>query len=194
MGFTKSSESLINFRCCTRQTIACHVHTDSYWGSLSPMEFIMDRAQKEGGILMWESWTIPAHNTKLWWQNQCERRSYDKAGVYYSRWFLLFTEQMNKIFFGCAFAHSANTALTLTKPSTQFPKSKLPTVLNFQLLLHFFSLHFCSVSRCSSRTCRAQPSAPHGLIFYTHAPTLKNPLGHMIHHLFKPCHVPGFFV
>lgn len=95
-----------------------------------------------------------------------------------------------KLFFSCAFAHSANTALTLTKPSTQFPKSKLPSVLNFQLLLHFFSLHFCSFSLFLSH--RGRPSAPHGLIFYTHAPTLKNPLGHMIHHLFKPCHVPGF--
>lgn len=49
-----------------------------------------------------------------------------------------------KLFFSCAFAHSANTALTLTKRSIQFPKSKLPSVLDFQLLL---SLHFCSVSR-----------------------------------------------
>lgn len=94
-----------------------------------------------------------------------------------------------KLFFSCAFAHSASTTLTLAKPSTQFPKSKLPSVLDFQLLL---SLHFCSVSRCSSCTGRAQPSGPHGLIFYTHTPTPKNPLGHMIHHLFKPCHVPVF--
>lgn len=42
---------------------------------LCPTEFSMDRAQEEGGIMMWESWTAPAHSMKFWRQNQCERRS-----------------------------------------------------------------------------------------------------------------------
>lgn len=29
----------------------------------------------EEGIMIWESWTVPAHSTKFWRQNQCERRS-----------------------------------------------------------------------------------------------------------------------
>lgn len=119
--------------------------------------------------------------TESVWEEKPKTKAQGDSSCLQNKW--------TKLFFSCAFAHSPNPALTLTKPSTQFPKTKLPSVLGFQLLL---SLHFCSVSRCSSRTCRDQPSGPHGLIFYTHAPTPKNPLGHMIHHLFKPCHVPVF--
>lgn len=89
----------------------------------------------------------------------------------------------------CVFVHNPEPLSMLT-PAWKYSKSTL-CLLDFQLPLR---IHFYSVPCCFSCTCRAPPSAPHGLIFYTHAPTLKNPLGHMIHHLFSPCHVPGFCV
>lgn len=107
----------------------------------------------------------------------------------------LFTEQLYKIvFFNCVFAHNPKPFSALAPHRKSLFKIKAPGLLDFQLLL---SIHFCRASCCFSCTCRALPSGPRGLIFYTHTPApkiQKNPLGHMIHRLFRPCHVLGYCV
>lgn len=117
--------------------------------------------------------------------------AYDKAKYILKVIQSIYRTTVQFSFRSCVFAHNPKPLSTLTQPwKYLFSKSKL-CLLDFQLLL---SIHFCSVSCCFSCTCRAPPSGPRGLIFYTHAPTPINPLGHMIHHLFRPCHVPVFCV
>lgn len=115
--------------------------------SLCPMEFSTDRAQKERGTMMWESWTVPAHSTKFWWQS--ERRS-----LWQSRCILL--KAINSVYRTNA-QNCFSVLLLLTVPTLLWPSLNAP--YNFQNQSSPVSLTFSCFSVSISAAFLAVPLA-----------------------------------